>query len=157
MNTDPEIPSYVYWGGFTGLILLGISIVIFLAFSILYNEAHDSSVSLQKKNLSTTEEALYFGYLSIGGLGFLLCLFIPFAHHLKSYHDPSVVSTKNGLHSEVLNYSKTGYQIEERVKPPSRLNFVGKTGSSLLPDSESQYKENLDTLAEIKNKRDDFL
>ena len=140
MNTDSELPSFIFWGGFTGLILLGISIIVFITYAILYNEAHDVSASLTVKNMSDVELALYLGYLITGGLGFLLALLIPFGHYLKSFHDPSVVSTKNSLHYETSDFEKNRI-LATPIKEVSSYQLAGTRGSKLLPERETSFIE----------------
>lgn len=139
MNTDPELPEFVYWGGFTGLILLGISIVLFITFSVLYNEASDSSVTLEQKKFSNIETGLYLSYLTIGSLGFLMCLLIPYAHHLKSFNDPSVVSTKNGLHFETVDPFKAKITTNQIIKPPNTFGLPGEGGFLPTGDLRSKF------------------
>lgn len=125
-----EVPNFVYIGGIMGLVLLGISLVLFVIYFTLYNEAQDTSVTLTKYNYSSTEIAFLASYITTGLLGFFLCLLIPYGHYIKSHHDPSVIHSKNGLHIETFN-PETFMHEATHVKNLTSYQTAGSRDPSL--------------------------
>ena len=97
--------------------------------------------------MGTEETGIYISYLTFGGLGFLLCLLIPYGHYIKSFHDPSSVSTKNSYHFETTDPLKGKIS----AIPVIKHEMPGSRGSKLLPSGESRFRENLDNLRDRFN------
>lgn len=127
---EKEIPSSILYGSIAGLVLLGISVILFSVYMIVFNEAYDTNVTLTAPNFTPSEMGLFISYIATGVTGFFLCFLIPYAHHLKSLNDPSVVSSKNGLHLETAD-DNNRLEAEDIVKQNSYNN------SNILPSSSS--------------------
>lgn len=128
---NEKLPSFVYIGGIIGLFMLAISVIVFVVYMSLYNQANDTNVTLTRNNRSVEEKALMITYIVVGSLGFVFSLCIPFGHYLKSFNDPAVVSTKNSLHFETVKPEVQKVETVDIVKPSS-YSLVGSRGSDLL-------------------------
>lgn len=137
MINDLEIPAFVFWGGFTGLILLAISIILFITYSSLYNEAFDSSAAVKTKQVTNEESGLYLAYIVSGSLGFLLSMLIPFGHYIKSHNDPTIVATKNSLHAEISNVEENSIEAHKMPTPSDYTMIEKKEYGSLLTNKDS--------------------
>lgn len=136
---NEKLPLFIHVGGIIGLCMLVISIIIFIIYMTLFNEARDTNVTVTRLNISTTESAMMVSYIVIGSIGFLLCLLIPYGHHLKSLNDPSIISSKNGLHFEKYNDGKQTMEAVDVIKP-SKYKLAGSEGSNILPNRTSSFQ-----------------
>jgi uncharacterized membrane protein YsdA (DUF1294 family) len=107
---NEELPKFIYYGGITGLVLLAISVIIFVVYMAMFNQARDTHATVTRLSIPSDERALMISYIVIGSLGFFFSLLIPFGHYLKQHHDPSVVSSKNGLHFERSNFDANRFE-----------------------------------------------
>ena len=139
MNENDELPSFIYWGGITGMIMMGISLIIYTVFMVLYNESYDTRATLTRVNMSKTESALMISYIVTGVIGFGFCFLIPYGHYLKSFNDPSIVSSKNGLHFETVNPELNSIKAVDVIKQNSYA-FAGSEGSNLTPEGTSKFR-----------------
>ena len=114
---DLEIPLVLHILSIMGLCMLAISVIIFVVYMALFNQARDTNVTATRLNIPLEENALMISYIVIGALGFFFCLAIPYAHNLKSKNDPSVISSKNGLHFERFNVGANKIEAVDIVKP----------------------------------------
>ena len=128
---NEKLPNFVYIGGIIGLFMLAISVIVFVVYMSLYNQAYDTNVTLTRNNRSVEEKALMITYIVVGSLGFIFSLCIPFGHYLKSFNDPAVVSTKNSLHFETVKPEVQKVETVDIIKPSS-YSLVGSRGSDLL-------------------------
>ncbi len=127
---DKEIPSSVLYGSIAGLSLLGISVILFMIYMVIFNEAYDTSVTLTVPTFSPAELALMVSYLTTGIVGFGLCFLIPYAHYLKSFNDPSVISSKNGLHFETAD--EDGNLKAEEVVKEGAYRLAGRENNKFV-------------------------
>jgi len=127
---NEKLPDFVYIGGIIGLFMLAISVLIFIVYMSLFNQATDTNVSLNRNNRALEEKAMMISYIVVGSLGFLLSLCIPFGHYLKSFNDPAVISSKNGLHFETIDPIEQKFEAIDIVRP-SAYSLVGTQGSQI--------------------------
>jgi hypothetical protein len=138
--TDNEIPNFVIKGSILGMSMMGISLIIYTVFMVLYNEAYDTRATLTRVNMSKTESALMISYIVTGVIGYLLCFLIPYGHYLKSFNDPSIISSKNGLHFETVNPELNYIKAVDVVKPKNVYALAGSEGSNLVSSGTSKFR-----------------
>ena len=131
---DNELPDFIHIGSILGLTLLGISIILFIVFMILYGNAYDNNVSLSRNAVPKGHTALMVSYIVVGVLGFIMCFLIPYGHYLKSFNDPSVISSLDGYHFETTDTDKGIHKATE-VIPHSDYKGVGSLGSNLITNN----------------------
>ena len=141
MNSDNELPNYIYIGGFIGMIILAISVLLFIAYIILYNESHDHNVALGRKNFETIESVLYYGYIASGFLGFLLALLIPFGHYIKSDNDPSSIASKNSHEFEIVDHEEGVVKSLKPYKVSEYKNVTNLGRGNLLSSGNDKYSQ----------------
>jgi hypothetical protein len=134
-----EIPRFVIIGAILGMVMMGISLIIYTIFMVLYNEAYDTRATLTRVNMSKTESALMISYIVTGVIGYCFCFLIPYGHYLKSFNDPSIISSKNGLHFETVNPELNSIKAVDVVKPSSYA-LAGSGGSNLVPGGSSKFR-----------------
>ena len=138
---NEELPKVIHILSLIGLCKLAISIIIFCIYMALFNQARDPNVTVTRTNIPTTESAMMISYIVIGSIGFLFCLCIPFAHHLKSYNDPSIVSSRNGMNFERYDGNEKKLKAIDVVKP-SKYKLVGSQGSDIIAKNISGFSNN---------------
>lgn len=134
MDNDNELPSFIHYGGITGLVMLALGLILFIVFFVLYGDAYDNNVNLNRQTFPAGYIPMLASYISIGTIGFFLCLLIPYGHYLKSFNDPSVISSTNGLHFETTDPDKGKIKAVE-VIPHSDYRGAGSLGSKIIPNS----------------------
>ena len=107
---NEELPKFIYYGGITGLVLLAISVIIFVVYFTIFNKSRDTNATVTRLSVPADEQVMMIIYIVIGSLGFLFSLLIPYGHYLKAKLDPSVVSSKNGLHFERSNIEANRFE-----------------------------------------------
>ena len=135
---NEELPKIIHILSIMGICMLAISVIIFCVYMALFNQARDANVTITRINISTTESAMMVSYIVIGVIGFLFCLCIPYAHHLKSLNDPSVISSKNGLHFERYDENEDKLKAVDIVKP-SKYKVAGSQGSDIIAKNISGF------------------
>ena len=122
---NEELPKFIYYGGITGLVLLSISVIMFAVYMAMFNQARDTNATVTRLSIPSDEKVLMITYIVIGSLGFLFSLLIPYGHYLKAKNDPSVVSSKNGLHFEKSNFDANRFEAYD-LKKPNRYKRVNE-------------------------------
>ena len=126
---NEELPKFIYIGSIIGLVLLGVSLIIFIIYMSMFNQARDTNATVTRLEIPKKEKALMVSYIVIGAIGFLFCLLIPYGHYLKSKNDPSVVISKNNLHFERTNVEEKKIEAFDlkktnRYKKSNRTNNI---------------------------------
>jgi hypothetical protein len=121
---DNELGDGLHYASLAGLLLLFVGCILFFVFYFGYHEAIDHETSTQKPNISGSAKTLEISWITVGGLGYLLCFSIIVGHFYKTKHDPrTVVGFNHVFHEMGDNLIKVETKLEDN-------DYLGTGGQS---------------------------
>lgn len=107
-----KLPDFIYPVGITGMVMMGISLVIYIAFYIKYASIKDINLDPGKFH-NTQHEALLITFLVVGFIGYLMCLVIPYGHILKARYDVGDSINADVRHKErIVSHDENLYGVK---------------------------------------------
>lgn len=111
---DFELGDGLHYASLAGLLLLFVGCVLFFVFYFGYHEAVDNETTTKTDNTSESAKTLEISWITIGGLGYLLCFSIILGHYYKTKNDPrTVVGFNHVFHEMGENLVKVETKLED--------------------------------------------
>lgn len=112
--SDVELGDTLHFVSITGLFLLFIGCILFFVFYFGHHQAVDNETTTKSTNVSGSEKALEISWITVGGLGYLMCFAIILGHYYKTKNDPrTVVGFNHVFHEMGDNLIKVETKLEE--------------------------------------------
>jgi hypothetical protein len=115
---DPEIPDILHYMSISGIVLLGISCILFFVFYFNNHQVHDHE---KNTNISVpaSQKNMEIAWMVTGAVGYLMCFGILIGHYIKSKSDPKTVVGFNSVYHEL---GENLLKVDTNLEPSQYAN-----------------------------------